>query len=122
MHALLTSHRFRQVDAGGTEILVHDLASALLERGLEVSWMAPGPLPPQSLTLPGCAYLPLPVIPAPGYPAGWHRHERRFVAPAQRLLRSRPPVDIVHVLHFARTGLEFLNCLALRKALVLATL
>jgi glycosyltransferase involved in cell wall biosynthesis len=122
MHTLLTSHRFRHADAGGTEILVHDLAAALLARGIEVSWMAPGPLPPHAAMLPGCAYLPLPVATTSEYPAGWHRHERQLVAPAQRLLRSRPPVDVVHVLHFARTGLEFLRCLALSETPAVATL
>ena len=122
MHTLLTSHRFRHPESGGTEVLVHDLAAALLARGIDVSWMAPGPLPPNTATLPGCTYLPLPALASSGYPAEWYRHERQLVGPAQRLLRSRPPVDAVHVLHFARTGLEFLRCLALREAPVLATL
>ncbi|WP_345278758.1 glycosyltransferase, partial [Kitasatospora albolonga] len=121
MRILLTTHRFADDNAGGTEILADDLARALKARGLHVSWLAAGE-PPLSNLRTADEYLSLPVVFDDGYPAGWRAQEAEQAGHVEQLLAARPPVDLVHVLHFSRTGLEFLDVPALRGVPVVATL
>ncbi|MGW2540893.1 glycosyltransferase [Kitasatospora sp. NPDC001574] len=121
MRILLTTHRFAGNNAGGTEILADDLARALKARGLHVSWLAAGdPPPPRRRT--ADAYLSLPVVFTDDYPARWRTQEAEQAGRVEQLLATRPPVDLVHVLHFSRTGLEFLDVPSLRGVPVVATL
>ncbi|MEV7776688.1 glycosyltransferase [Kitasatospora sp. NPDC088351] len=121
MRILLATHRFADDNAGGTEILADDLTRALKARGLHVSWLAAGdPPPPHQRT--ADEYLSLPAVFTDDYPAGWRAQEAEQAGRVEQLLATRPPVDLVHVLHFSRTGLEFLNVPSLCGVPVVATL
>ncbi|MFD5565020.1 glycosyltransferase [Kitasatospora griseola] len=121
MRILLTTHRFAADDAGGTEILADDLARALTARGVHVSWLAAGePPPPHRRTADD--YLSLPAAFADDYPVGWRAQEAEQAHRVERLLAAHPAVDVVHVLHFSRIGLEFLDAPSLARVPVVATL
>ncbi|WP_371517315.1 glycosyltransferase [Kitasatospora sp. NBC_01300] len=121
MRILLTTHRFAGDDAGGTEILADDLARALTARGVHVSWLAAGePPPPHRRT--ADEYLSLPAALGNDYPVGWRAQEMEQARRVERLLAARPAVDVVHVLHFSRIGLEFLDLPSLAGVPVVATL
>ncbi|MFD9687288.1 glycosyltransferase [Kitasatospora sp. NPDC059088] len=121
MRILLTTHRFAGDDAGGTEILADDLARALVARGMHVSWLAAGePSPLHRRT--ADEYLSLPAAFADDYPVGWRAQEAEQAHRVEQLLAPRPAVDVVHVLHFSRIGLELLNAPSLREVPVVATL
>ncbi|MEV8326047.1 glycosyltransferase [Kitasatospora sp. NPDC056731] len=121
MRILLVTHRFAGEEAGGTEILADDLARALMARGLDVAWLAAGDPPsPQRRT--AAEYISVPAVFARDYPAGWHVQDAQQAARIEQLLASRPAVDLVHVLHFSRIGLAFLDTAPLRNVPVIATL
>ncbi|WP_369182863.1 glycosyltransferase [Streptomyces sp. Y1] len=121
MRILLVTHRFAGDEAGGTEILADDLTRALMARGLDVAWLAAGDPPsPQQRT--AAEYISVPAVFARDYPAGWHAQEVQQAARIEQLLASRPAVDLVHVLHFSRIGLAFLDTAPLRDVPVVATL
>ncbi|MFJ2777557.1 glycosyltransferase [Kitasatospora sp. NPDC087315] len=121
MRILLTTHRFAGDDAGGTEILADDLARALTARGVHVSWLAAGePPPPHRRT--ADEYLSLPAAFGDDYPADWRTQEAGQARQVERLLAARPAVDVVHVLHFSRIGLGFLDLPSLAGVPVVATL
>ncbi|MFJ2864976.1 glycosyltransferase [Kitasatospora sp. NPDC087314] len=121
MRILLTTHRFADDAAGGTEILADDLAQALKARGLHVSWLAAGePPPPHRRT--ADEYLSVPAAFADDYPVGWLAQETKQAQRIAQALATRPAIDVVHVLHFSRLGLEFLNTPSLRGVPVVATL
>ncbi|MEU8926225.1 glycosyltransferase [Kitasatospora sp. NPDC048545] len=117
----MTTHRFADDAAGGTEILADDLAQALKARGLHVSWLAAGePPPPHRRT--ADEYLSVPAAFADDYPVGWLAQETKQAQRIAQVLATRPAIDVVHVLHFSRIGLEFLNTPSLRGVPVVATL
>ncbi|MFE6053067.1 glycosyltransferase [Kitasatospora sp. NPDC056446] len=121
MRILLVTHRFAGEEAGGTEILADDLARALMARGLDVTWLAAGdPPPPQRRT--AAEYISVPTVFTHDYPADWHVQEAQQAARIEQLLASRPAIDLVHVLHFSRIGLAFLDTAPLRNVPVVATL
>ncbi|MEU3560460.1 glycosyltransferase [Kitasatospora sp. NPDC006786] len=121
MRILLVTHRFAGEKAGGTEILADDLAQALMARGLDVAWLAAGDPPsPQRRT--AAEYISVPAVFAHDYPVGWRAQEAQQAALIEQLLASRPAVDLVHVLHFSRIGLAFLDTAPLRNVPVVATL
>ncbi|KJS63825.1 glycosyltransferase [Streptomyces rubellomurinus] len=121
MRILLVTHRFAGEEAGGTEILADDLARALMARGLDVAWLAAGDPPsPQRRT--AAEYISVPAVFKRDYPVGWREQEAQQAALIEQLLASRPAVDLVHVLHFSRVGLAFLDIAPLRNVPVVATL
>ncbi|MFI6448818.1 glycosyltransferase [Kitasatospora sp. NPDC050543] len=117
----MTTHRFADGNAGGTEILADDLARALKARGLHVSWLAAGDAPPPHQHT-ADEYLSLPAAFADDYPVGWRAPEAKQARRVEQLLATKALVDLVHVLHFSRTGLEFLDVPSLRGVPVVATL
>ncbi|MEE1781691.1 glycosyltransferase [Streptomyces sp. SP17BM10] len=121
MRILLVTHRFAGEQAGGTEILADDLARALTARGLDVTWLAAGdpPSPPRRTA---AEYISVPAVFAHDYPVGWRAQEVQQAARIELLLNGRPAVDLVHVLHFSRIGLAFLDSAPLRDVPVVATL
>ncbi|MEV7359323.1 glycosyltransferase [Kitasatospora sp. NPDC091276] len=121
MRILLVTHRFAGEEAGGTEILANDIARALTTRGLDLTWLAVGdPPPPQQRA--AADYISVPAVFARDYPVGWRAQEAQQAARIEQLLASRPAVDLVHVLHFSRIGLAFLDTAPLRNVPVVATL
>ncbi|MFJ8476492.1 glycosyltransferase [Kitasatospora sp. NPDC094011] len=121
MRILLTTHRFAGDNAGGTEILANDVARALKARGLHVSWLAAGD-PPPSHQRTADEYLSLPAVFTDEYPVRWRVQEAEQARRVEQLLATRSPVDLVHVLHFSRTGLKFLDAPSLHGVPVVATL
>ncbi|MFE2105234.1 glycosyltransferase [Kitasatospora sp. NPDC059463] len=121
MRILLVTHRFAGEEAGGTEILADDLARALTARGLDVVWLAAGD-PPSPQRHSAAEYISVPALFARDYPVGWREQEAQQAARIDQLLASRPAVDLVHVLHFSRVGLAFLDTVPLRNVPVVATL
>ncbi|MFD8784301.1 glycosyltransferase [Kitasatospora sp. NPDC059599] len=121
MRILLVTHRFAGEEAGGTEVLADDLARALMARGVGVAWLAAGD-PPSPQRHGAAEYISVPAVFARGYPAGWQAQEVQQAARIEQLLASRPAVDLVHVLHFSRIGLAFLDTAPLRNVPVVATL
>ncbi|MEU3573429.1 glycosyltransferase [Kitasatospora sp. NPDC036755] len=121
MRILLVTHRFAGEEAGGTEILADDLARALMARGLDVAWLAADDPPPQQRRT-AAEYISVPAVFAHDYPVGWRAQEAQQAARIEQLLASRPAVDLVHVLHFSRIGLAFLDTAPLRNVPVVSTL
>ncbi|MFD0580832.1 glycosyltransferase [Dactylosporangium darangshiense] len=123
-HALLVSNRF-EVDpgAGGTEMLTADLAAALSARRVSVTWLATGddrnapPLRPGAVTR-----MRVRVPPAASPSASWRTREDVVARTVEDALREAPRFDVVHVTHFSRLGLGFLDVPPLRDATTVATL
>jgi glycosyltransferase involved in cell wall biosynthesis len=114
--------------AGGTEVLTADLAAALAQRSVTVTWLA--------TSTPGIdAQLP-PFRPAAGTgrkirvaaqdvaapPVDWQERERAAAREIIAALGGVPSFDLVHVTHFSRTGLGFLDHGPIRYTPVVATL
>jgi glycosyltransferase involved in cell wall biosynthesis len=123
-HVLVVSHRFSGRHAGGTEVLTEDLARALVARGYEVSWLAAAEQSRDLVAagLPAVRLVPVDARLGDHYPAQWQRREADTAERVAEALGSLPPVDLVHVTHFSRLGLGFLDIERLRDAPVVATL
>jgi glycosyltransferase involved in cell wall biosynthesis len=129
MRILLVSHRFPRHSVGGTEVLTEDTARWLAARGHAVLWLAVGqasqPEIDRRMRSDGIEEWEVsPASPA-DYPVGWSNAEglqkakveqcyKRFLFPQR--------IDAVHVFHFARIGLRFLELDAFRNATLVATL
>ncbi|WP_213451193.1 glycosyltransferase [Rhizomonospora bruguierae] len=122
-HALLVGNRF-EVDpgAGGTEMLTADLAAALSERRVSVTWLATGDDGNAPPGLGAVTRVRVPVPPAVAPSASWRAREGVVTRTVEDALRDAPPFDVVHVTHFSRLGLGFLDARPLRDAKTVATL
>lgn len=120
MHVLLVSNRF-EARGGGTEVFTHDLAHALLKRSIQVSWLAVDeglPRPP----LDGVRRIALSTPLGNSYPRDWRRRESMQARSIELLLTSLPTIDAIHITHFSRIGLDFLECSLLKRVPVVCTL
>lgn len=132
LRILFVSHRFIEDSVGGTEVLCRDLAGAIAACGHEVAWLAVRPdrtsrvAPPRPVS-PGSdpEVFRIAVSPrfASHYPLQW-REQEEAVAQEVDLALGKLGVDfdIVHVVHFARIGLAFLDLPILARARLFFTL
>ena len=120
MHVLLVSNRF-EARGGGTEVFTHDLAHALLKRSIQVSWLAVDEGSMRS-PLDGVRRIALSTPLGNAYPRDWRRREARQARHIELLLTGLPTIDAIHVTHFSRIGLDFLECSALKRVPASCTL
>lgn len=123
MHVLLASNRFAGDESGGTESLAAGLADGLIQRGHQVSWLAacaPGGFPP------GVRPVRIPERSRHRgqlrYPWGWRKADTATADGIGTALSDLPTVDVVHVLHFSRFGLTYLDRAPLAETPAVATL
>lgn len=114
MHVLLVTNRFdTDSGAGGTEVLTADLADALTTRAVTVTWLVASGTPGTPTSMEPRAWpvrqvrVAVPSAAAP--PVGWRKREALAARHLIAALRGVPPVDLVHLMHFSRTGLDFLG-------------
>ena len=128
LHVLLVSNRFEtDARAGGTEVLTADLAFALLNRSIRVTWLAtttedtstPAAPPATSAAVRRLA-VDTPAGSTP--PDRWHDREATVARAIASALSGVSPIDVIHVTHFSRTGLEFLYQKPVRTVAAAATL
>ncbi|WP_299632293.1 glycosyltransferase [uncultured Roseobacter sp.] len=129
MRILIVSHRFPRHSIGGTEILANDTACALQHRGHQVVWLAAGPdatcAPSRRHRPDGIEEWEIPAENTPGYPLDWRRMEAVQKDRAARCLQEfgdGRSFDAVHLFHFARIGLRFLELEALAQVPLFVTL
>lgn len=129
MRILLVSHRFMRHSLGGTEVLANDTALWLARNGHAVIWLAVGPEAATDVarrTRPdGVDEWEIPPAFPPDYPVGWSEAEEMQMARVALCFARFPttgPIDAVHVFHFARIGLRFLDLAVLRDAMFVVTL
>ena len=115
MHILIVTHRFLRYSIGGTESLANSVALNLISKGHYVTWLAVGQQQNPGKTQirerdDGLVELEVPPGLRPSYPVGWREQERAVSGNINKVLRKLGrPVDVVHVFHFARLGLDFLS-------------
>jgi glycosyltransferase involved in cell wall biosynthesis len=127
MNVLLVTHRFFEHSIGGTEALTDALSTSLADRGHAVWWLATNPtLQTDSREVRcrrGVVRWEVSNGFANSYPLTWYQDECCQARKVQQLLhRTADPIEAVHILHFARIGLEFLRLPELAQASVTATL
>lgn len=129
MRILIVSHRFPRHSIGGTEILANDTARALQRRGHQVIWLAAGPdttcAPSRRHRPDGVEEWEIPPENTSSYPLDWRRMEAlqkdRTACCLKRFGDGRR-FDAVHLFHFARIGLRFLELEALARVPLFVTL
>ncbi|GAA4448123.1 hypothetical protein GCM10023170_030670 [Phytohabitans houttuyneae] len=110
-HVLVMSNRYdTEPGAGGTEALTADLVTALTARSLRVTWLTPAAAGQQRAG----------AVPPPA--RAWREREDDQAAALAPVLGRLAPVDLVHLTHFSRTGLAFLDQPPLRHVPLVATL
>ena len=128
MQILLVSHRFPRHSVGGTEVLANDLARSLVARGHEVVWLGTGEQGEYGLSYfrsRSDGILEWEISPgfSNNYPVTWRLDEKRQREKVQLGLdKFQKSFDVVHFLHFARTGLQFLDLPFFKSSKIVFTL
>lgn len=126
MNVLLVTHRFFDQSIGGTEALASGLSTSLAGRGHTVRWLATNPALDSDVSETRCGGVVRWEVSngfSSHYPLTWYQDECRQADKVRLLLeRNDAPIDVVHILHFARIGLEFLRLPQLACAPVFACL
>jgi len=97
-------------------MLTADLATALTRRSIRVTWMAAASSAVRSRA-PSAPAQPTPQVrriridmpEAPAPPVNWQVRENTVADAIISALRDLPSIDVIHLTHFSRSGLEFLD-------------
>lgn len=126
---LYVSHRFLKDSMGGTERLTHDLIHSVIEKNKEhkIYWLSVSPVPfsekPYRISYGDVVEISVSPSFPQEYPMGWLRAEKAMSASIQAALEElKIQFDVVHIMHFARVGIDFIDIDALNDAKVYVTL
>lgn len=129
MVILIVSHRLFGQSHGGTEVLANDVARGLVERGHSVIWLSVGTEDMAAISRStrddGVEVWLIPPGFSDAYPLDWRQSEKAQATGVAMCLDNYLDgrrIEAVHLFHFARIGLEFLDLAQLRGVPCFATL
>lgn len=125
MNILFVSHHFIKNSKGGTETLTLDLANLFLKKGHKIWWLAVGE---QKEKFSFSQYYDIPCIEISKgfdihYPSNWKIQEQIQAKKINDALGQLGVYfDIIHIMHFAGIGLEFVKSPYLERSKIVMTL
>jgi len=128
MEILLVSHRFFCHSIGGTEVLTNNIAQTMTRRGHHVVWLAVGEERGISeILFRKCDDGVMEWEISPGfstsYPLDWASQEETQTRKIQRGIKElKQFFSVIHLFHFARIGLQFLELPFFDQSQVVVTL